>query len=497
MRFHWPFLTLLLLQLVFAEQAEFSSKDLEEVPAASARTQEMFFYRLQTDSVLHFYRIVFTSQMYQGMRVFRWPEAIGMAKRATTPLFGGNEIVFNNHFVLSNSDALFYKSDTGLVPLEKTLPPGILYLRSASPATWQGIDRRGIEPEEPLPAMIYTWNDTAKPCLIRSAGFVPVEYDPYTPVGTYRVYEATLEPLPHLALAPHFLYDNVELAPADSALKRVLDARIAELQKELLADSLRINSFLDSLRTNYPKAMPLRNYEDSTDYLSRERVRDVEARALASQAYTDNGFTKVLTPLRERIAVLQVRLAQVERELKEDLEPQHAVLHQQVWNRVFISVTTTLGQNLPNWTRDNGPRSLWELGAQLSANRRLGGLWTLELLAQGGYSQWENYPTHASFENWGGLGAVAGYPLVASLAHHFTWIATAGLHTTFRYTRVHDESETEMRSGMTAGPSVGTELFCGKLPLRIGVDYSYDLDRFGDLRLQIGLPLPGLGGHNP
>lgn len=483
--------------IAWAQPADyFAAQSIEEIPASQAQLNYEFLYRVQPDSTMRFYKMRMTDGLYRTKKAFLWPEAIPASLRPALPLFGTSEILFNERLVLADVDAVFYRADTGLVALQPVVPPGIVVLRAESDATYQEIDRHGIQPERPLPSAIYTFGDTTKVCLLRSTGLIPKEYDPYTPERTYRIDQVPLDSFPRFNILPHFLNDGLENSTADSISMAALERKIRELENALVNDSQQVTDFLTSLRNNYPPAMSLRPYEDSTDYHSRVRVRDVEALALSSVAYSLMGFRQSMLPLRERLHQLKEIHKILAREAAFEREPRTAFLRRRFWNHMFLSATTTLGRNLPSWTTDPGPTALWGIGGRLQFHHRLTHRLSWSLHAAGGTHSWKYHDQvdDPSTEIWAGGGAGVVCPILI-FPGKMAWQAEAGALGIYRSTTVIDDGNYEdQRWGTSPGFYIASSVLLTALPLYLDIRYQYTVDGFGDLQAGIGFPLPWIGG---
>lgn len=479
-----------------AQPADYvSAQALEAVPADQVTLSHEFLYRVQLDSAMRFYKPRMTDGLYRTKNAFLWPDQIKVADRAKLPVFGSTEILLNEKLVLADAAALFFRADTGLVSLEAIPLPGIVMLRASTDAVYQEMDRHGIQPERPLPTALYTFRDSTKICLIRSAGLIPKEYDPYTPERTYRIDEVVLDSFPRFSLLPHFLNDGMENASADSASMLALDRKIKELEANVQSDSTLVAEYLANLRNQYPQALPMRPYEDSTDYYSRVRIRDVEALGLSSVAYGLMGFRKAMIPLRERIFQLKEVQSALAKDAAFEQDPRTAFLRKRVWNCVFLSVQGILARNLPDWTTDPGPTDLWGIAGRLQWEHRLFHRlgWTLH--ATGGMSSWKYHDlvTKESVERWGGGGAGIAVPLLI-LPRTFVWKAELGGLALYRTSDIVNADGHDKRWGTSPGFYVGTAFLFTPLPVQMDIRYQYTADGFGDLFLGVALPLPFIGG---
>jgi len=470
----------------------YNADALEEIRPSQITNQSQFVYRIQSDSVLRFYKINMSTALYGSKRAFLWPQELASTARSTTPLYGSMETLVNDSLVLADADAMFWKSDTGLIPLQRVTPPGLLLLRSTSDAEYQLVNHNGLGLTAKLPALFYTWGDTTTPCWIRSPGHIPKEYSPFTNTATYRVDLVELAPLPQYALLPHYMYPELQGALPDSATLAKVSQAMRDLEKDLAADSVQISSYLEEVRAQVPQVLDLLLGEDSTDYRARVHNREVEMMDLAKMTYAACHFSDRTLPIRARINELQTQLQEGRAELKKNGSPQSVWHAHRVFPKHFMLAGITLGQNIPAWASTPGPSGLQGIDLRWMMPFRIHGTlgWQLSTAFHG--ARWKfhaNIPSYST-EARASIAGAGTAPLFTLPSKNLSLVGTLGAALDWKTVTARNANVDDHRFGFAGAGEASLQLYASRLPMLVSCQYRYSTDGFGALALQVGLPLP-------
>jgi hypothetical protein len=473
------------------------AQDIREVSAPEVAPSSEFLYRVQSQGGLRYYKVTMTAPLYESKRTFLWPPSLPKSTiRASLLLFGADEIVFNDSLILSDADAIFFQSDTGLVPLVKVPRPGIVYLRSQDPASILLMDPRTTPKSFPVPLYLYTINDSTRIGLIRTPSHLPMEFNPYTPMGTFRIHMVTADSLPRLVLLPRYLNDEPPSTFLDSTYLQWLDKTIASLTAGLAEDSAQVAHFLGNLHTVFPPALAQQTFEETSTFLERRRIHDAEMLELAKQVFLYNDFGKVLQPLREKVVFLQKQRAEVLEECKRQSDPKYSWLNQHFWNHPLLVASGMAGRHLPDWASHPGPGGLWGARVLVSSSTRIFRLTALEYGLDASYSQWKfNQDENLTSQSIAGSARLTlAIPLWQRPSGNVALLFHPGLVGGYHFSTIREPLGTFHYWGPGFGGVAQVSLLFSHLPLHLSLEYRYTSDQLGDLSLGIGIPLWKHGG---
>jgi hypothetical protein len=470
------------------------SENLPLVTKPETAMAENFLYRIQEEkSSPVIYQIDLNSLLYSAKNAFLWPKQIPSSSinhtRFLTP--SGQEIaeiLFNNRLILSDKEKIVLDDGTSKVTLNQASRFGITQIKPSLPSRVQFLTRGIPAPDQPTPCFHYSLTPEKSYAVVRSLGHFSQILTLGIPRDSFLVIIPSLERLPVPNLVLDSFSFSVDSIQAESRRIQTLDSIILQISTQIQNDSAQLLANEKEIRERLSAVIP--------PFPFRDDLFESEVKSLVQQAAFMARAESILLTKKERLSLVK--------SLRDEFQGNRSgsaafeLRNRYLFGKTFFNVSGTIGKNLPSKATDPAPSKLLGVTTSLAYYHPLGRRLLLNPRLWTSYSQWQYHEKVDSLSRRfsGGAGIHLAIPLATGVEglrgnrSGTIFLLRTGVEGGMSRTQINTVSLYSEKVKALINGIIGLDYFFTQLPMALQIEYSYDTQGYGDLRLGLTLPLP-------